>query len=86
MIASGKKKEEYREIKPYWITRFVENPLDDSDVIVFKNFSNVVFHLGYTLQTMEFEIESISIDTGKSEWGAKENTDYFIIKLGVKVA
>ena len=27
MIASGEKKEEYREIKPYWVTRF-NNELD----------------------------------------------------------
>ncbi|MGM9825701.1 MAG: hypothetical protein ACI3Z8_04610 [Paludibacteraceae bacterium] len=86
MIASGKKKEEYRDIKPYWIMRLVENPHDDSDIIVFKDFSNVIFHLGYTLQTIEFEIESISVGMGKPEWGAKENTHYFIIKLGVKIA
>lgn len=31
MIASGEKKEEYREIKPYWIKRFIWN--NDSDNI-----------------------------------------------------
>lgn len=31
MIASGEKKEEYREIKPYWVSRLVEeiNPVDE---------------------------------------------------------
>lgn len=86
MIASGQKREEYRDIKPYWIKRLLENPVDDSDIIMFKKFSNIVFHLGYTLQTMEFEIESISVGMGKPQWGAKENTRYFIIRLGVKIA
>ena len=67
MIASGQKREEYRDIKPYWIRRLVENPVDDSDIIVFKKFSNIVLHLGYTLQTMEFEIESISVGMGKPQ-------------------
>lgn len=33
MIASGEKKEEYREIKPYWIKRFFDKYKFEGDVV-----------------------------------------------------
>ncbi len=37
MIFSGKKKEEYREIKPYWESRLNPYSLQHKEYIVFKN-------------------------------------------------
>lgn len=85
LIEKGIKKEEYREIKEYWIKRFIRKEclthflVDKYD---FKEFDKVVFSLGYTHKTMTFEIENFSIGTGKPEWGAEPNQKYFVIKLG----
>ena len=47
-------------------------------------YTHVKFSYGYTKRTMTFEIESITIGNGKSEWGAPAE-DVFIIKLGKRV-
>lgn len=73
MIASGEKTEEYREIKPYWSNR------------LFKGYTHVCFHLGYTANTMLFPIIGIAGDTGKEEWGAEKGKTYYVIKLGKEV-
>lgn len=98
MIASGEKKEEYREVKPYWISRLVQvfgaaHSCDDFNFmhLGFKvsmeepvYFDKVVFRNGYSKNcpTMEVEITNITIDVGKEEWGAEYAKPYFIIKLG----
>lgn len=69
MIASGEKKEEYREIKPYYENRFSKYAYDV-----------VVFHRGYTDMVMEMKIKRISEGIGKPEWGAPEYP-VFIIEL-----
>lgn len=96
MIASGEKREEYREIKPHWLKRFC-NPVTGCckdcrvcyktipyDYTV-KDFIFVCFHLGYTNTTMTFQIREIVIDKGREEWGAEPNKEYFVIKLGERV-
>lgn len=69
MIATGVKTEEYREIKPYWESRFSK-----------YSYSEVRFHRGYTDVTMQFKILSIKRGIGKSEWGAPAK-EVFIIKF-----
>ena len=71
MIASGEKKEEYREIKPYWITRLNKS----YDVIKFRN--------GYKPDspTMLVEFKGVSRGTGVGEWGGYNEVTY-IISLG----
>lgn len=105
MIASGKKKEEYREVCHYWAVRLLDEKgnwylkhttfpvgigsclrwLIMQKDISFENFENVCFHLGYTNVTIMFKILSISINVGKSEWGAENNKEYFVIKLGERI-
>ena len=59
LIASGKKKFEYREIKEYWVRRLFEeehpNPLKHYDFIRFRN--------GYRKDcpTMDIEYDALSI-------------------------
>ena len=98
MIASGEKKEEYREIKPYWIRRLCftnkeigcverqeecgpcfKNVQHDCGYVCYP-FDEVVFHKGYTSETMRFKINSISYGYGVPEWGAPEE-QVFIIKF-----
>ena len=88
MIESGQKTEEYREIKPYWIKRLCDeshvDKLGNLDCYIFNDYNVVKFSCGYSNKVMCFEIKSISIGVGKSEWGAPIK-DVFIIKLGKKL-
>lgn len=72
MIASGDKKEEYRESKPYWTTRLANK---DFDVIRFRN--------GYAKDapTMIVDCLGMGYGLGNPEWGAS-NKPVFILKLG----
>lgn len=99
MIASGEKTEEYREIKPYWGKRLIDLKDIRDDVIEFKDFAKVTFHiefknfdkvtfyLGYSKDrpSMTFAIKEITIDEGKEEWGALPGETYFVIKLGERL-
>lgn len=71
MILSGEKKEEYREIKPYWIKRLS------------KNYDKIKFVHGYGNDKPWFiiELKGISRGIGNSNWGAPENR-VFILSLG----
>ena len=87
MIKAGIKKEEYREIKPYYNTRFCE-PINSR---IFypgetgaKTFDRLVFTLGYpkaddTERRLTFKSPKIRIGTGKPEWGAEPGKLYFVI-------
>ncbi|MFA6679298.1 MAG: hypothetical protein WCR96_02255 [Candidatus Methanomethylophilaceae archaeon] len=72
MILSGNKKEEYREIKPYWSKRF------DG-----KSYDLVTFRNGYHKDSPVFTVKLLGIDIGYGNplWGAKEEKVY-ILKLG----
>lgn len=72
MIASGNKKEEYREIKPYWDSRLNQQ----YDVVVFKN--------GYssTAPTVALECKGIEKKNANSAWCGGETPYCYAIKLG----
>lgn len=79
MIASGEKKEEYRELTDYWYKR-----ITDGGVI--KHFDEVHFTLGYPKNNDAERhitrcITDITIGTGNPAWGAEKGKQYFIIKL-----
>ena len=128
MIKSGKKREEYREIKFYWFRKFCyhgemdrgeinllcqylrggfsEFPVDltfinqgrsgmriDSNGIPITDISSafnfglwickyqtVVFHNGYTKDTLTFNLDSITIGKGDPELGAPDR-NVFILKF-----
>lgn len=82
MIASGEKKEEYREINDYWIRRIHKNGLAGDDE--FKDFDIVRFKNGYGKNSpvITLEINEIVIRKGFEKWGAEPNKEYFVIKLG----
>lgn len=72
MIVRGEKREEYREIKDYWIKRLEGK---DYDAIQFRN--------GYspTSPTVLVYLNRIVKRVGKPEWGAPEHPVY-VLKLG----
>lgn len=95
MIASGHKKEEYREIKPFYKHRLLQCDYGhtrlcvpyscntDCTIIQFRNYDYVRFHRGQGgKETMLVRCEGINIGKGKPEWGAHPVDDVFIIKLG----
>ena len=101
MISSGVKKEEYRELKPFYWKRLVDldkykgcykgctdyyNGFDgciNCKYINWKYYDAVRFHRGQgSPVTMLVECKGIHIGTGKPEWGAVYNKNYFVIELG----
>lgn len=84
MIAGGEKKEEYRELTPYWTKRLVEDLGEDFHPVFFKNYDRICFHKGYTSTTMTFKVKDIGIGKGKTEWGAPKDKEVFIIKFSAE--
>ena len=88
MIKSGEKKEEYREIKPYWTKRF-ENNLNE--VVLNMNYrypmiesakGTVIFKNGYQKNASKIKCEiNIKVNIGKLEWGAEPNKSYYVLKI-----
>jgi len=83
MILSGEKKEEYREIKPYWVKRFTNQATKDliqPDMIVFVN--------GYGFDKPSFQVNCIDFIADFSqhpEWGGETEKMQFIFKLGTEI-
>jgi hypothetical protein len=90
MILSGDKKEEYREIKPYYTTRFINNGLLKEDIdsdtgsvsIVPRNVGIVRFRNGYSDRSPSFKaICDITIGTGNIDWGAVPGEKYYVLHI-----
>lgn len=80
MIRSGEKKEEYREIKAYYFSRFKTLPLYEfrEDKMIFE----VVFRNGYSKSSPALKCKcKIRIGQGKEEWGAEINKEYYILEI-----
>ena len=83
MIASGEKREEYRDFKPFWITRFekwwARNPGD-------KRKRVVAFSRGY--RTADMFLVAIGLcmtDTSVCPELGEPNTPHWVISLGRRV-
>lgn len=88
MILSGEKLDEYREIKPYWIKRIVRwlgyNDQNTEDIIELLRkkrtirVRKVILQNGYSRNSPRIEVMcTLSIGTGRPEWGAEEGVEYF---------
>ena len=93
MIFDEVKPEEYRKIKPHWISRILKQfSFDENKYFIKLNngsyeakpFKYVEFINGYSPKSPRFTIEckGIEIREGNTEWGAVEGEKYFVIKLG----
>lgn len=73
MIASGVKREEYREMKPYWHKRLGG-----------QRFDAVHFRNGYSADapSMLVELRDIGSGLGVMEWGAPPAQLVYILRLG----
>lgn len=76
-IKKGLKLEEYREIKPYYVTRFQN---------VWKGHYNtpkwIRLRQGYCGSSPEIYILcTLSIGRGRQEWGAEPKKDYYVLRI-----
>lgn len=80
MILSGEKKEEYREIKPYWTKRFQNARLLDFGGLPTYKTVKVEFRNGYGLRVPSF-VADVTLEIGKGAplWGAKWDEIYYML-------
>ena len=78
LILSGIKKEEYREIKPYWVKRIIDKWKNE------KGHETITFSNGYSKDCRKMIVEFKSIDQkqGNPEWGAIKGKTYLVLELG----
>lgn len=76
LILSGEKKEEYREIKPYWAKRF-------KDFLIKKPFDAIKFKNGYAKDAPAIlvELKGINFGISKHEWSDSAYLCY-VLTLG----
>ena len=88
MIKEGKKKEEYRAIKPYYTTRFKNILGEEKMQQVIKGekifLGPVIFRNGYSKNSPTFVANcSISINTGNIKWGAEYGVKYYVLTINL---
>lgn len=94
MIKSGEKKEEYREIKPYYDSRLPKEfgMFREGNKLVIgstwgylRNYilkQQIIFRNGYNQNSPCINaICSLDIGTGKEEWGAVPGKIYYVLKI-----
>lgn len=94
MIASGKKKEEYREIKEYYDARlgntfgaiWVDGELAQGECVpkeIRKDpVQKIIFRNGYAKNSRKLVAECrLGTGEGKTEWGAEPGKQYYILKI-----
>ena len=80
MILSGEKTEEYREIKPYYTSRFEK--LFGVDAFAFCREEKIRFRNGYSKQSPSFIASvKLSVGKGRAEWGAIPDETYYILHV-----
>lgn len=94
MIKSRVKKEEYRQVKPYWINRLADElegfaggdfmDLNREIAYKYKPFTHVLLKNGYARDSPVLLVEVLGLDLalGRPEWGAPTDEQVFILKLG----
>ena len=85
MIKSGEKKEEYREIKPYYDSRFLiyyDRDLFTGKLMQMSAPDEIILRNGYSSNSPTIKCKvKIEKGYGKPEWGAEPNKKYFILKI-----
>ena len=85
MILSGEKKEEYREVKYYWLSRlkYYCNHADMMHEFNY-NYTHIMFKNGYSKCSPSLLIELISVRFGKAkhEWSDGCEDEVLVIELG----
>lgn len=84
MIVAKEKPEEYREISPYYKSRF-KNLFDMfpySYIPTGLDRKELILRNGYSRNSPSCMITaSLDINTGKPEWGAEKDKEYYVLKI-----
>ena len=81
----------YPFITRYWegiLERVRKSEIDFDEVLLehgTRDYTHIRFRYGYTKRTMLFELKGITIGKGNTEWGAPEDKEVFILKLGDRI-
>lgn len=96
MIASGEKKEEYREIKPYYNKclgkAIIGFPFNETIIENFESIRSydesqfkiieIIFRNGYKADSPKIKCKcKLNIGQGKKEWGAEPGKEYYILQI-----
>ena len=83
MTSNGIKLEEYREITPYWSRVFINGKIKIKGKYYHPTDVFICFSNGYAKNRPQniFECKGLKVGFGKQEWGAKPDTQYFILSL-----
>ena len=82
LILSGEKKEEYRDLTPYYQKRFQTiGLLDEKGRSTFR-LADVVFRNGYAKESPEFMARvTLRKKGGRCEWGAIHGQKYYVLVI-----
>lgn len=94
MILSGEKKEEYREIKPYYDSRFkIFNSQSANNIIqsanlalrtfnTYEHCQDIIFRNGYSSSSPKIRCKVyLTKGEGRPEWGAEPGIEYYILNI-----
>ena len=85
MIASGEKKEEYRNLTAFYRRRLETGW--DKPYLRWRKYDIVTFYHGYAPDrpSMSFKFGGVKVGPGKEAWGAIPGKEYYVIKLGERI-
>ena len=75
------KDEEYRAYTAYYRRRLCHYGDISGQYVIFKQWTHLVIHKGYTSITTQYPIKELKVDYGKSMWGAPTDKKVFVIKV-----
>lgn len=83
MILRKEKLEEYRDIKPYYTSRFKTIGLLDSEGKPRPlTLATVILRNGYSSSSRQMIVDvRLSIKEGRPEWGAEPGVQYYCLKI-----
>ncbi|MBR5180257.1 MAG: ASCH domain-containing protein [Lachnospiraceae bacterium] len=82
MIAVGVKKEEYRDIKPYYTSRFTSIGLLDKTSRPTNTSVWIMFRNGYSKSSPTLKaLCRLDVKQGNTTWGAEPDTTYYTLKI-----
>lgn len=87
MILSGVKREEYREIKPYYCRIFKNGKIKIKGKYYHPTDVIICFSNGYSKdrRQMMYFCNGIKVGFGNPKLGAKEDVQYYILQIGIKL-
>ena len=83
MIKAREKLEEYREIKPYYTSRFIHHLHNTvTDGFDISRYGHIILRNGYSNNSPSIECYVRCYKGyGKKEWGAEPNKEYYVLEI-----